>query len=152
MRKRLLVALLLPAVLAASAPLGDSMYGTVREVRRSNRVTLVAADEVYQVGLVGVEPVRSAQMEEQARTLLRSLVQGRRVQLRFEYRTRDGVMLGRLLLADSAAGPRGVDVGVELMRRGLVRRAPNYDYKYRELSAAENLARRERLGIWSARR
>ena len=48
-------------------------------------------------------------------------------------------MWARLLTADSVVGLNR-DVGLELVRAGLARRRQDYDYKYGELSAAENEA------------
>jgi endonuclease YncB( thermonuclease family) len=152
MRKTAVALWFAPLLLAAGlreAP-GDSLYGTVTAVRRSNLVVFNYGDGEYSVRLIGIEVSKSAPIEERARQLVSSLVLKKRTQMRFEYRAKNGDMLGRLLTADSGSTIK--DVGVELLRAGLARRQANYDYKYQELSAAENLARRERLGLWANRR
>jgi endonuclease YncB( thermonuclease family) len=56
-------------------------------------------------------------------------------------------MLARLFTAEPAIGIG--DVGLELVRAGLARRQPNYDYKYGELAAAEKEARTAKRGLWA---
>jgi endonuclease YncB( thermonuclease family) len=57
-------------------------------------------------------------------------------------------MVSRLSTDDPTIGIK--DVGLELLRVGLVRRQKDFDYKYSELSRAETEAQQNRRGLWSA--
>lgn len=161
MRMRSAVALLVLSSVVGAAPwrdtLGDSTYGTITAVRRSNLVVFNYGKGEYNVALVGIAVSGNNAVEARARQFLNSMVLGKRVQFRFEYRARNGEMIGRLLTTDSASAASGRpfvprDVGVELVAAGLARRQADYDYKYQELSKAESSARTARRGLWATNR
>ncbi|HEX8069459.1 MAG TPA: thermonuclease family protein [Pyrinomonadaceae bacterium] len=151
MRKKSLVTwllgLLVCVVWLSTAYAGDSIYGKVTEVKRSDTVVLDYGEGQYDVRLVGVDPPGNADLEKQAQDFVANLVLNKNARLRFEGR-RQGQMVGRLQTDDPSIGIK--DVGVELVRVGLARRQQDYDYKYGELSAAENEARRAKRGVWAA--
>jgi endonuclease YncB( thermonuclease family) len=122
---------------------GDTIYGTITAVRSAEVMVLDYGQGQYTVRIVGITTPRDTAQARAATAFVRDLVLNKAVRLRFEGR-RNGQMIGRLFTGDP-----GVDVGVELLRAGLVRKQPNYDYKYGELAAAENEARTARRGVWA---
>lgn len=140
----ILLARTLPAVA------GDSLFGTVTAVRRADVVVFNYGTGEYTVRIAGINPPKDARLADRARRFVANLVQGKKARIRLEYRTPGGEMLSRLFTADTIAGIK--DVGVELLRAGLAVRQPGYDYKYGELSLAENEARSARRGLWATTR
>ena len=126
---------------------GDSLYGTVTAVRRADLVVFDYGSGQYDLRIVGIEPPKTRAIADSAQRFVANLVLGKKARMRFERRASNGEMVSRLFTADTLAPIR--EVGVELLRAGLAQRQPNYDYKYGELSAAENEARRARRGLWA---
>jgi hypothetical protein len=78
---------------------------------------------------------------------------GRNARMRLVGRAPNGEIVSQLL-TDNPDRHIGIeDVGVELVRSGLARRQSaddsRYGYKYGELKAAEDEARREQRGLWA---
>jgi endonuclease YncB( thermonuclease family) len=128
---------------------GDSTYGKVMEVRSAEVVLLDTGETRYEVRLIGIQAPKEGPLAEEARKLVSELVLGQQVQMRFEGRNKEGEMVARLLTLGDAAKPIR-DVGLEVVRAGLARRLPNFDYKYGELSKAEAEARKGRRGLWAS--
>jgi len=126
-----------------SRPAGDTIYGTITAVRSAEVMVLDYGQGAYTVRIVGITAPRDTAQSRAATAFVSDLVLNKPVRLRFEGR-RNGQMIGRLFTGDP-----GVDVGVELLRAGLVRKQATYDYKYGELAAAENEARTARRGVWA---
>jgi len=126
---------------------GDSLYGTVTAVRRADLVVFDYGSGQYDLRIVGIEPPKTRAIADSAERFVANMVLGKKARMRFERRAPNGEMVSRLFTADTLAPIR--EVGVELLRAGLAQRQPNYDYKYGELSAAENEARRARRGLWA---
>jgi endonuclease YncB( thermonuclease family) len=139
---------------AACAPLlaGDSVYGKVTEVRSADIVVLDYGAGRYVVHLIGITPAPQRSVASQATALVTKMVLGKNARLRLGSRLDNGELVGQLLADDPATGVK--DVGLELLRQGLVQRAPGEDfqfgYKYLELSKAESEARQARRGLWAA--
>ena len=129
------------------ADAGDSIYGKVTEVKRSDLVAFDYGSGQYEVRIVGVDPPGDAELEKQARDFISSLVLNKNARFRFERRNQNREMVGRLYTDERGAKNR--DVGLELVRSGLAQKQARYDYKYREMSAAEAEARTARRGLWS---
>ncbi len=142
---------MLVILLCASVPItalaGDSLYGRVSEVKSADHVTVDIGTGLIEIRLAGLDVPREDRRAEDARKFVSDLLLGKNARLRLDYRGKNKEMIGRLETDDPEIGIK--DVGVELVRAGLVRRQPNYDYRYRELSAAENEAQRAGRGIWS---
>jgi len=134
------------AILPASA--GDSIYGKVTEVKSAEVVVFDYGEGQYNIRVVGVDTPKTRRLAGEAKQFVANLVLGKNARMRFEYRAKNGEMVSRLFTDDPAIGIK--DVGVELVKAGLARRQANYDYKYGELSAAENEARRAKRGLWAA--
>lgn len=122
---------------------GDSFDGKAIAVKSAEVVVVDYGEGRYDVRLIGIVVPREGALAEEAKQFVSKLVLGKDVRVHFEGR-RNGEMVSRLFTGDP-----GVDVGIELLRAGLARRQPRYDYKYGELSAAENEARRARRGVWA---
>jgi endonuclease YncB( thermonuclease family) len=138
-------------VLAASlepAFAGDSLYGKVTEVKRADLVTIDIGTGKLDVHIVGIDVPREGRAAEDAKRFVSEMVLEKNARLRLEYRGKDKEMVGRLQSDDPAVGIK--DVGLELVRSGLVRRVKGYDYKYNELSAAEAEAQRAKRGLWAS--
>jgi endonuclease YncB( thermonuclease family) len=154
MRKKLVVKGLLGLLILGAwlfpAHAGDSLFGTVTEVRSGEFVVLDYGKGQYIIRIVGIDVPREGEVADQAKAFVAGLVLNKRARVRTERVGDDNQMLGILLTADKSAPIR--DVGLELVRSGLARRQSNYDYKYGELSAAESEARRAKRGLWSSDR
>src|SRR5262249_40914275 len=90
---------------------------------------------------------KQARLAQEAKESLSRLVLGKNVRMRLEGRNKAGEMVAQLQTDDPEVGLK--DVGLEIVRSGMARPPPNYDYKYHELSAAEKEARSTRRGLWS---
>jgi len=135
---------------------GDALYGKVTAVKSAEVVVLeygaaggtgrstARTTGRYDVRIVGVDAPESGAFAREARQFVSNLVLGKNVRLRFEYRNKNSEMVSRVFTGDP-----GIDVGVELLKAGLARRQPNYDYKYGELSAAEKEAQAAKRGLWA---
>ena len=148
--RALLLGLLMLGAGWSSAGAGDSLYGRVTEVKSASTVTFDYGDGQYELRIAGIEVSRDSRLAEDARRFVSDLVLGKNVRMRFEGRDADGVMWARLFTDD----PTEIkEVGVELVRSGLARgeegAAAGEGYKYQEMSAAENEARRARRGLWA---
>lgn len=137
---------------------GDALYGRVTAVKSAEVVVLEYGATAgpgrsagrtagrptgrYDVRIVGVDAPEAGPLARAAKQFVSNLVLGKDVRLRFEQRNQRGEMVSRLFTGDK-------EVGVELLRAGLARRQPNYDYKYGELSAAESEAREAKRGLWA---
>jgi len=127
---------------------GDSLYGKVTEVKSADVVTFDYGDGQYVLRLGGIETAKDRQLGDQAVRLVSEMVLGKNARVRFEGRGEDGLMESRLFTDDPVLGIK--DVAIELVRAGLARRQGDFDFKYGELSAAENEARTARRGLWAA--
>ena len=123
---------------------GDAFDGTVKAVRSVDLIVVESGKTQYEVRLVGIVGPKEGAVAEEGRRFVSNLVLGKEVRMRFEYRTKDGQMLSRVFTGDP-----GIDVGIEVLRTGLARKQARYDYKYGELSAAENEAKKARRGLWA---
>jgi endonuclease YncB( thermonuclease family) len=136
---------LLTSVLPAFA--GDSLYGKVTEVRSADVVILDNGSARFVIRIVGINTPQEGPAANEARQFLSKLVLGKNARMRLEFRNKNGEMVAQLLTDDPEIGIK--DVGVELVRAGMVRRQANYDYKYGELSKAEEEARKAARGVWA---
>lgn len=130
-----------------SAISGKSLYGKVIEVRSEDLVVLDYGTGRYIVRIVGIVPPKEGPLALKAKQFVSNLVLGKDANMRLEGRSENGEMVSRLFTADPRIGIK--DVGLELVRAGLARREPNYDYKYGELAKAENEARGAKRGVWA---
>jgi endonuclease YncB( thermonuclease family) len=125
---------------------GDSLYGKVTEVKSAEVVVLDYGEGKYNVRITGIQAPREKDLADRAKEMVSRLVLDKNARLRFEGRNKAGEMVGQLQTDD----PDGIkDVGLELVRSGMARRTPSYDYKYHELSAAEKEARGAKRGLWA---
>ena len=128
---------------------GDSLYGKVTKVKSAELVVLDYGEGEYDVRLIGIDAPKAGPLAEEARKLVADLVLGKNARIRFEGRGAREEMVSRLLADDPVLGVK--DVGVELVKAGLAQRQQNFDYKYGELTAAENEARTAKRGLWSSK-
>ncbi|HEY8697443.1 MAG TPA: thermonuclease family protein [Rhizomicrobium sp.] len=133
-----------------AAQAADTIYGTVVAVKSPTLLTLDYGRGRYDIRLVGMEAPRTPQLSKAAQSFVARLTLNRKARLRFYYREPSGVMVGRLQTDDRVVGLK--DVGLELVRAGLVLPAKGFDYTYKDLSAAELDAQRARRGLWSTER
>lgn len=125
---------------------GDSLYGKVTAVKSANLVTITIGTGQVNIRIAGTDVPKEGRHAEDAKKFVSDLVLGKNARLRLDYRAKNKEMVGRLQTDDPEIGIK--DVGLELVRAGLARRQPGYDYKYHELSAAENEARKAQRGVW----
>ena len=132
-----------------SARAGDSLVGIVTNVETADTVTLDYGTGSYQLRIIGIDVPREGPLAQSAKKFTADLVLHKKVRMRFDHRTPQGVMLVRLLATDQ---PKIKDVGVELVRAGLAQRQKDYVEKYGELAKAEREAQQARRGLWSTQR
>jgi endonuclease YncB( thermonuclease family) len=123
---------------------GDVFYGKAVAVKSADLITVDYGQGKYEVRLAGVVAPREGADAAKAKQFVENLVMDKDVRARFDYRNKSGEMISRLYV-----GIPGVDVGIELLKAGLARKQTDYDYKYGELAAAENEARKEKRGLWA---
>jgi endonuclease YncB( thermonuclease family) len=142
-----LLAALAIGVVAATSFAGDAIYGKVTEVRSAEVVVLDYGQGTYNVRIVGIAPAAKGAAADRSKEFTSRMVLGKEVHLRFEGRNKAGEMVGKLEVQVPGEGLK--DVGLELVKAGLAKREPTYDYKYHELSAAEAEARKSKRGVWA---
>jgi endonuclease YncB( thermonuclease family) len=143
--------LVLLSAIASIAPVfaADSLYGRITSVRSADVVVLNYGKGEYIVRIVGIVPPSGAPARaREARQFVSNLLLGKNARMRLERRGPNNEMIARLYTDEPANGVK--DVGLELLKAGLVRHEPTYDGKYGEMAAAENEARTARRGLWSA--
>ncbi len=142
------VAVLLAVTALGVAIAGDSLVGEVTAVKRGDVVTLDYRAGTYDVHLAGIELPQEPRLQIRAREALAKMVLGKTVRLRFHGRSPDGTMYGRILIGGIGKPDEAVrDVGVELVRSGIVR-GHDDGYAYGEMSVAQTDAQRGRRGLW----
>lgn len=128
---------------------GDSLVGTVTAVKSANLITLDYGAGSYEVRIVGIDVGRDAIRSRDAARSMSAMVLGKQVRLRFDGRAPNGEMIGRIWIGGNQPEQPVIDVGVELVRNGLVLSQKNYrEYKYGEMTRAESEAKRSQRGLW----
>lgn len=134
--------------LGSAALAGDSVYGKVTAVKRADLVTFDYGGGAYDIHIVGIDIPTDSGLAADAAGFVSRLLLNKNCRLRFEGRTPDGEMIGRLYTDDPDFGIK--DVGVELVRNGFVSWQPRYaGYKYNEMKVAEDQAKEARRGMWN---
>ena len=148
-RKYVVIALAATALLSQFklANAGDALFGSVTAVRRADLVVFKAQTREYNIRVISVEPPPQKSLADSAAQFVRRLTVGKDAQARVERRNANGELVSRLLVKIDST--QIVDIGIELVRSGLARRQSDQAYKYGELVAAENEARRTRRGMWA---
>ena len=150
LRASIAVSLILALCPLAISHAGDSLVGKVVAVTSANLVALDYGAGTQEVRIAGVEVDTRDVMAREAKTALSNLILGKTVRLRFDGYLPNGEMTGRIWLGGIGKPEEAVkDVGVELVRAGLVRSAKEYrEYKYGEMNRAEAEARQSKRGLW----
>lgn len=145
---RTAMGLLLAAGSVGSASAGDSMVGRVVAVKSANLITLDWGAGTRDVRINGI--VIDAKTAGTANAALSKMILGKVVRLRFDGLTPSKDLSGRIWLGGIDKPEEPIkDVGVELVRAGIVRRDAEYGhYRYGELATAEAEARQNRRGLW----
>jgi len=142
--------ILLAGLLPALA--GDSLYGRVTEVRSADVVILNYGAGSSVIRIIGIVVPRDEAKANQAKEYVTRLLLGKNARMRLGSRAENGDLVSRLFTDDPDIGIK--DVGLELVRQGLVQRQQAEDYqlgyKYNELLKAETEARFARRGLWAA--
>lgn len=130
-----------------SALATDAFHGKVVAVKKANLVTFETGSIKFELQLAGIEVSKQPELADKAINLVDKLVLDKSAYIRVGSRTKTGRILVRLLTEDPEVG--AYDVAVELVRAGLARRQKGFDFKYGELAAAEEEAKKAKRGIWS---
>src|SRR5258708_15276273 len=132
-----------------SAFAGDVFSGKVTAVRSAEIIVVDYGKGQYIVRIAGIAAPVEGPIAAESKKIIDSMVLGKEVRARFVTRNKNGEMGSRLFVGD-----HGQEVGLELMKAGMVRRLQrdetDFVYKYGELTAAENEARKARRGLWAA--
>jgi len=123
---------------------GDKFEGRVIEVKSGAVVTVETDAARYDVKIIGIVPPQEGRMASEAHQRVSTLVLGKLIRVRYFRRELDGTMLGQIYV-----GLPGIDVGIELLRAGLVQKQPEFDFPKGEFAAAEQQARRAKRGLWA---
>jgi endonuclease YncB( thermonuclease family) len=133
--------------LPATARAGDSLYGTVTAIRQGNVITFDHGAGSFDIRLAGIDLPEDAALSRAADVFVTELILGKPARLRFDGRTAEGEMVGRMYTDDPKLGIK--DVALELVRAGLAKPSGTYaGYKYAELTRAAAEARANKAGIW----
>lgn len=131
-----------------TARAGDSLYGKVTAVKRANLITLDYGAGTYDIRLAGVDLPRERVAAQKATQFVSKMLLNKHARLRFDGRTAQGEMVGKIFTDDKEIGIK--DVGVEMVRAGMALRQRGYTgYRYNELVAAEAAAKKTQRGIWA---
>lgn len=145
----------LPAVvllaLAGSSRAGDTLYGTIVEVKAGNVAVLDYGQGKYTVKLIGVDLAKDKTLANRARETVSGLILNKRVQMRFGYRDAKGVMVSRLLTIITEKD-KGEDMGEVLVKQGLATKQADFDYPCGCLGKAEKDAKAAKRGVWAVKR
>lgn len=125
---------------------GDSVYGKIVEVISADVVILDYGAGQYVVHIAGIVPPGEGALADQAKKLVSDSLLGKNARLRIEDISESGEITAQLATADPDIGIK--DIGIELLTAGLAQRQPDFDYKYNELSAAEDVAKKFERGLW----
>lgn len=143
------VAFAIAALLLTFTASADVLSGTVVGVSDGDTITVLDAHNVqHKIRLSGIDaPEKKQPFGQVAKTKLAGLVYGKGVSVEWHKLDRYGRTIG-VVTAD------GKDTGLEMLRAGLAWHYKKYQSEQtseiRELySAAEEQARRDRLGLWS---
>ncbi len=147
--RRLTAALALAVLPLAAVHAGDTFVGRVTAVKSANVITMQQGDIVYDVRINGIVVDKDSTLARAARNALTNLLLDKTVRLRFDKRV-DGQMTGRIRIGGIGKPEEEVkDVGVELVRAGVVRADASYPkYRYGQMQSAEDEARQARRGVW----
>ena len=126
---------------------GDSVYGKIVEVRSADVVVLDYGAGRYVVRIAGIVPQREGAPADRAKRFVSDSYLGKNARLRIEDINESGEITGQLSTDDPDIGIK--DIGIELLTEGLAQRQPDFDYKYNELSAAEDDAKKFERGLWA---
>jgi|GEM_PF-3453866 len=129
---------------------GDSIYGTIVEVKSGDVVVLDYGTGRYTIRLVGIQIPSEGTFSKQAKLFVSKLILKKRVQIRFEYRNETNEMVSRILTMQSAKMDI-TDVGEKLVEAGIARKQADYDYKCGCLTKAENEAKTSKRGVWASK-
>lgn len=131
-----------PAALA-----GDSVYGKVTAIKRSDLITFDHGAGSFDVRLAGIDQPQDRRLEQEAIRFMTELLLDKPARLRFDGRTPAGEMVGRLYTDDPEIGIK--DAGLELVRAGMAMPQRGYaGYKYGEAEQAMSEARAKKAGVW----
>lgn len=126
---------------------GDSLYGKVTAVKRADLITLDYGAGTYDIRLAGVVLPKNRAAAQKAREFVSKMLLNKPVRLRFDGRTAQGEMVGKIYTDDPEIGIK--DVCLEMVRAGKALRDPSYTgYCYNELTVAEAEAKQAQRGIW----
>jgi endonuclease YncB( thermonuclease family) len=123
---------------------GKSLYGKVTEVKSAEVVTLDYGGGHYDIRIAGIDVPKQGPFATEAKQFVANFVVGKNVRIRFQGRTPNGEMAGRLDTDDPVIGSK--EAAVELVRAGLATVQKDYDS---EFSKAESEAREAKRGIWA---
>lgn len=149
---RFVVAIILALLPSAFADLGaragNSLYGVVTAVKQPDLITFDYGAGSYDIHIAGVDVPANPAAAAAATQFVSSMLLNKNVRLRFDGRTPEGEMVGRIATDDPEFGIK--DIGVEMVRSGLALRQRDYrGYVYGEMSAAEAEARQTKRGFWN---
>jgi endonuclease YncB( thermonuclease family) len=149
---RLAVAAFLALGLTIQSPpvahAGDSLYGKVTAVKRADLITFDHGAGSYDIRLAGVDIPQDRAVAQEAARFMTKLLLNKPARLRFDGRTAQGEMIGRLYTDDPNVGIK--DTGMEMVRAGMAMPQRAYGgYKYGEPAQAMEEARAKKLGVWS---
>jgi endonuclease YncB( thermonuclease family) len=127
---------------------GDSLYGKVVAIKGPVLVTFDYGAGNYDIRLTGIAVPRQGKSAMDAERYLAKILLNRSARLRFDGRTPEGQMMGRVYTDDPEIGI--VDVGLEMVRTGFATQSEKVaEYKYGELATAMEEARARKLGVWA---
>ena len=133
----LLLSILFTFVSFASA--GDTLYGTIVEVKSGDVAVLDYGQGKYTIRLVGLKIAGDKALAKRAKQTVASMILNKRVQLRFAFKNDKDEMVSRILTIYTDK-EKGEDIGEKLVSAGLAQKQADYDYPCGCLAKAEKEA------------
>jgi endonuclease YncB( thermonuclease family) len=117
-------------------------------VKGADLITFDYGAGTYEVRIAGIEVPRDRAAAQEAAQFVSNMLLNKNARLRFDGRTPQGEMVGKVYTDDPDIGIK--DVGLESVRAGVVRQESSYrGYTYGEMTGAEAEARQARRGLWA---
>lgn len=145
-----LVVVALLSALAVPTLAGDTLYGTIVEVKAGNLAVLDYGQGKYTVKLIGINLAKDKTLAQKAKDVTTAMLLNKRVQMRFGYRDSAGQMVSRLLTVYTDT-QKGEDLGEKLVSAGLAKKQADYDYPCGCLGKAEKEAQAAKRGVWAVK-
>ncbi|MDH5717933.1 MAG: thermonuclease family protein [Spirochaetia bacterium] len=134
---------------AGSWVYGGTVYsGIIKSVNNVNSVDFVYKGKTIKITIAGIDISTNKSANQGAIKYIESLIRGNIPALiRVRNMENNTSMQADLYVIDKKKG--NINIGLELIRKGFVKKQSGFDYKYGQLAKAESEAKKSKIGIWA---